>query len=159
MKNIKILKSLKKITSYFTEEGGFSLLELLIALAIMAIIATLAVPNILKRLDEAKVQTTKTQIKTVENLLSQYYLDNGTYPSSDQGIKALIEKPLSEPVPENYNPGGYIQGNKIPVDGWGNEFLYNSPGTEGRDYEIISLGADKQEGGEGINADIKSWDI
>ncbi|BAI80778.1 general secretion pathway protein G [Deferribacter desulfuricans SSM1] len=138
---------------------GFSLIELMVVIVILGILATVLLPKIINRPDEARVTKAKSDIKTIESALKLYKLDNGMYPTTEQGLSALIKKPEIEPIPKNWKNGGYLDANKIPVDPWGNPYIYRSPGDNGRDYEIISLGADGKEGGEGVNADIKSYEI
>ncbi|MGA1863211.1 type II secretion system major pseudopilin GspG [Deferribacter thermophilus] len=138
---------------------GFSLIELMVVIVILGILATVLLPKIINRPDEARVTKAKSDIKTIESALKLYKLDNGMYPTTEQGLSALIKKPEIEPIPKNWKNGGYLDTNKIPVDPWGNPYIYRSPGDNGRDYEIISLGADGKEGGEGVNADIKNYEI
>jgi len=140
-------------------EKGFTLLELMIVIIILGILATFLVPKIMEKPDEARVVKAKNDIKTIEMALKMYKLDNGIYPTTEQGLSALIEKPLIEPIPKHYREGGYLDTKKIPEDPWGNPYIYRSPGEENRDYEIICLGADGKEGGKGVNADIKSWEL
>ena len=98
------------------------------------------------------------QISLFGQALELYQADNGTYPSTDQGLQALVEKPSSEPAPQNYMEGGYLKKRTIPKDPWGRDYVYVCPGQHGNDFEIMSFGADGQEGGEGENADVKSWE-
>lgn len=105
--------------------------------------------------DEARIKTTRSAIMQLEQALGIFHLDNGFYPTTEQGLSALVSKPSLPPVPPKYNKEGYIK--KIPLDGWKREYMYLSPGKEG-DFEIISLGADGQIGGEGIDADINNWE-
>ena len=139
--------------------AGFTLLELMIVVVILGILATLLVPKIMHKPDEARVVKAKNDIKAIEMALKMYKLDNGMYPTTEQGLKALIEKPEIEPIPKHWREGGYLETNEVPKDPWGNPYIYRSPGEEGREYEIISLGADGKEGGTGVNADIKSWEL
>ena len=105
--------------------------------------------------DEARIKTTRSAIMQLEQALGIFHLDNGFYPTTEQGLSALVYKPSLPPIPSKYNNEGYIK--KIPLDGWKREYMYLSPGKEG-DFEIISLGADGQIGGEGIDADINNWE-
>ena len=105
--------------------------------------------------DEAKRKTTQTQIAQLEQVLGLYYLDNGFYPTTSQGLEALVKEPTMPPEPLNYKKGGYMK--KVPKDAWGREFVYTAPGEHG-DVDILSYGADGQEGGSGANADIANWD-
>jgi len=138
---------------------GFTLLELMIVVVILGILATFLVPKIMQKPDEARIVKAKSDIKAIELALKMYKLDNGTYPTTEQGLKALIKKPELPPIPANWKQGGYLDATDVPKDPWGNAYIYRSPGDNGRDYEIISLGADGKEGGNGVNADIKSWEL
>jgi general secretion pathway protein G len=138
---------------------GFSLIELMVVIVILGLLATFLLPKIIDRPDEARITKAKSDIKAIESALKLYKLDNGFYPTTEQGLSALITQPTIEPIPKNWKRGGYLDTNSIPKDPWGNNYIYRSPGEEDRDYEIISLGADGKEGGEGINADIKSYEI
>lgn len=140
-------------------QKGMTLIEIMVVVTILGMIATIATINVLGRLDQAKVTSTKTQMKNLETALDEYKRDNGFYPDSGQGLEALVQKPSSGKVPQNYPRGGYIKGGSVPRDAWGNDFQYMSPGGHGNPVEIISLGADGQEGGEDVDADINSWEI
>jgi len=141
------------------KKEGFTLLELMIVVIILGILATFLVPKIIHKPDEARIVKAKSDIKAIELSLKMYKLDNGNYPTTEQGLKALIEKPEEPPVPNNWKEGGYLDASSVPLDPWGNAYIYRSPGDNGRDYEIISLGADGKEGGSGFNADIESWKL
>ncbi len=140
-------------------KNGFTLLELMIVIIILGILATFLVPKIMEKPEEARVAKAKSDIKAIELALKMFKLDNGFYPTTEQGLKALIQKPDIEPIPKHYREGGYLEAKGVPKDPWGNPYIYRSPGEEGRPYEIISLGADGKEGGTGVNADIKSWEL
>ncbi len=144
---------------YIRQKDGFTLIELMVVVVILGILATFLVPKIMNRPQEAKVVKAKNDIKAIESALKMYKLDNGFYPTTEQGLKALIQKPDIEPIPKNYHEGGYLDYPSEPVDPWGNKYIYRSPGEGGREYEIISYGADGKEGGEGYNRDIKNWEI
>ncbi|HXF93688.1 MAG TPA: type II secretion system major pseudopilin GspG [Nitrospiraceae bacterium] len=135
---------------------GFTFIEIMVVVAILAILAALVVPRIMGRTDEAKRTAAKVQIRNIEGALQLYKLDNGVYPSTEQGLKALVEKPTVGVIPKKWKPGGYLQ--KIPEDPWGNPYKYLSPSPHG-EYEIISLGTDGEVGGEGVNADITNWNL
>jgi general secretion pathway protein G len=137
---------------------GMTLIEIMVVITILGLIATVVTVNVLDRLDEAKVSTAKTQIKSFEEALDQFRRDNGFYPSTEQGLQALVEKPSIGRIPKRYPPKGYIKGGKVPQDPFNCDYIYTSPGAQGHDYEITSLGADCQEGGEGVDADIHSYD-
>ncbi len=136
-------------------QRGFTLLEVMVVLAIIGGIMALVATNIIGSAGDARVKTTKSQIKLIENALDMYKLDNFTYPTTEQGLEALVQKPTSAPEPRNWRADGYLKGTSVPTDAWGSEFLYFM--DRGR-YEIVSLGADAQEGGEGEAADISSLD-
>ncbi len=139
---------------------GFTLIELMVVLVILGLLATFIGPAILGKPDEARVIKTKNDMSAIETALKMYKVDNSLYPSTEQGLGALIEKPTIDPVPRNWNSSGYMDLTDLPVDPWGMTFLYRSPtDVEDRDYEIISYGADGKEGGTGVSADIKSFEI
>jgi len=141
------------------KEKGFTLIELLIVIVILGILATFLVPKIMEKPDEARVTKAKNDIMALETALKMYKIDNGMYPTTIQGLKALIKKPTTPPIPQHYRKGGYLDSEEVPKDPWGNPYIYRSPGQNGRPFEIISLGADGKPGGEGVNADIKSWEL
>ena len=134
---------------------GFTLLELMVVVVILSLLAMIALPKFFGRVDEAKITTTRVQIQNFETALRLFYLDNGFYPNTEQGLKALVEKPEDA---KNWRQGGYLEKGVIPKDPWGNDYIYRSPGENDREYEIISLGRDGKEGGTGIDADIKNWE-
>jgi len=149
-------------------ERGFTFIEIMVVVAIIAILAALVVPRIMGRTDDAKRIAAKVQIRNVEGALQLYKLDNGVYPSTEQGLKALVEKPSIGVIPKKWKIGGYLP--RLPEDPWGNPYKYLSPsqtpiqnsgqssGLRG-EYDIISLGTDGEVGGEGINADITNWNL
>ena len=137
---------------------GMTLIEIMVVITILGLIATVVTVNVLDRLDEAKVSTAKTQIKGMEEALDQFRRDNGFYPTTEQGLQALVEKPASGRVPARYPAKGYLKGGKVPKDPFNCEYKYYSPGLQGHDYEIYSLGRDCQEGGEDVDADISSFE-
>jgi len=136
--------------------NGFTLIELLIVLVIIAILATIIVPRIMFAPHKAKETAAVAQIKNFETALSLYKLQNGTYPTTAQGLKALVKKPVTPPVPKHYQKGGYLS--NIPSDPWGNKYIYVSPSKHGS-YAIISYGPTGAPGGKGKNAPIESWKI
>jgi general secretion pathway protein G len=137
---------------------GFTLLEIIVVVFILSLLAAIVAPKIIGRTDDARIAEAKIQIKNFETALKLFKLDNAFYPSTEQGLAALIEKPFTGQVPERYREGGYLEQRKVPADPWGNPYIYISPGVYG-DFDLISYGADGKEGGEGKDADIKSWDI
>jgi len=143
-------------TSSHGGEGGFTFIEIMVVVAILAILAALVVPRVMGRTDDAKRTAAKVQIRNIEGALQLYKLDTSMYPTTDQGLKALIEKPTVGVIPKNWKAGGYLD--KVPLDPWGTPYKYMSPSLKG-DYEIISLGVDGEPGGEGKNADIMNWNL
>jgi len=137
---------------------AFTLLELMVVVVILGILAAFIVPRISKRPEDARVTKARIEISNLEQALELYYLDTGVYPSSDQGLRALIEMPDTGDVPENWKAGGYLAKSKLPTDPWGNEYMYMSPGVHNEDYDLYSLGKDGIEGGEGYDADITNWE-
>ena len=131
-------------------QSGFTLIEIMVVIVILAVLAGLVVPNIVGKSDQARVGTTETILSTVSNSLDEYRVYNAKYPTTGEGLDALIT-PTAES--KNFPEGGYIKGG-YPKDGWDNDLQYISPGTEGRPYDLFSLGADGQQGGEGLDADI-----
>ncbi len=131
----------------------------MVVIVILGILATFLIPKIMSRPDEARIIKAKNDIKAIESALKLYKLDNGFYPTTEQGLEALIKKPDSEPIPQNWKSGGYLDSNNTPLDPWGHKYIYRSPGEDGREYDIISYGADGKEGGDGVNADIKSYEL
>ena len=132
-------------------EAGVTLIEMMVVLVIIAIVAVLVVPNVIGRPDQARVTVTRTDLRTVANALEMYRLDNRRYPTSRQGLRALVERPTDAPLPVNWSPGGYLAG--LPKDAWGNPLVYVSPG-ETAAFDLRSLGADGNPGGTGLDADL-----
>ena len=136
--------------------SGFTLIEIMVVIIILGILAALVVPNIMGRPDEARVTAAQSDIRGIANALDLYKLDNFNYPTTDQSLEALVNRPTGSPEPKNWNQDGYLK--KVPKDPWGNDYLYLSPGAHGK-YDLYSLGADGVEGGEGVDADITSWEL
>ena len=124
---------------------------------ILGILAMTVMPRFFGRIDEARITATQIQIKNLEQALRLFYLDNGFYPETEQGLQALVEQPMVA-IPSKWKEGGYLE-NILPQDAWGNAFIYLSPGSQSEDFEIISFGRDGREGGEGPDADISSSKI
>ncbi|PLZ01869.1 type II secretion system protein GspG [Burkholderia sp. WAC0059] len=133
---------------------GFTLIEVMVVIAIIGILAALIVPKIMSRPDQARVVAARQDIGTLMQALSLYRLDNGRYPTQDQGLPALVQKPTVDPVPGNWKSGGYLD--RVPMDPWGNPYQYLNPGAHG-DIDVFSFGADGKAGGDGNDADIGSW--
>ncbi len=135
---------------------GFTLIEIMVVVIILGILATLVLPRVMSRPDEARIAKAKQDIRTLEGALNLYKLDNFDYPTTDQGLEALAQKPGAPPEPRNWKQGGYID--RLPKDPWGEPYQYLNPGVHGA-IDIYSLGADRQPGGEGSNADIGNWNL
>ena len=138
------------------KQSGFTLIEIMIVVVILGILAAIVVPNIMESPTEARIVKAKQDIRTLEGALNLYKLDNFNYPSTDQGLDALVNKPAGQPEAKNWKKKGYMK--KIPKDPWGNDYLYLSPGIEG-DIDIFTYGADGRKGGSDAAADIGNWDI
>ena len=132
------------------DDDGLTLVEMIVVLAIIALVAALIVPNVIGRPDQARVTTANTDLRTISAALKMYRLDNGDYPTTAQGLKALSEKPTVSPIPSNWSAEGYLP--QAPVDPWGNPYAYQSPAPGG--FALKSFGKDGKEGGEGLDADI-----
>lgn len=137
--------------------SGFTLIEVMVVVIILGILATFVVPKLVGRTDDAKIVKAKVDIQAIETALKLYKLDNSKYPTTDQGLEALISPPETGDA-DNWREGGYLDKKSLPKDPWSNPYIYLSPGLHG-DYDIISYGADKMPGGEKENADINSWEI
>jgi len=137
-----------------SQSAGFSLVEILVVLVIMGLLISVVAPTVLNRADEARVQKVQADFKAIETALKIYRLDNYVYPTTEQGLEALVEPSTLDPEPRNFKEGGYLA--EVPMDPWGRPYLYLSPGERG-EVDIYSLGADGLSGGEGQNADIGNW--
>ena len=137
-------------------QRGFTLIEIMVVVIILGILAGIVVPRLLDEPDEARRTKAQVQIRSFEEALAMFKLHNGFFPSTEQGLQALVRKPETGRIPNNYRDGGYIR--QIPLDPWGNPYVYLSPGVHG-EYDLISYGADGEPGGEGRNADIENWNI
>jgi len=137
-------------------QGGFTLIEIMVVVVILGILAALVVPQVMSRPDQAKVTVAKGDIKAIAAALDMYKLDNFAYPSTQQGLDALVKKPSGNPQPKNWNRDGYLK--RLPKDPWGNDYQYLSPGTQGQ-FDLYSFGADGKLGGSDLNADIGNWDL
>jgi len=154
MSKISLLQHETKLKKGIKGQSGFTLLEIMVVVVIIGILASFIAPSLMGNVDTAKQKTTAGNIVSLENALERYRLDNGSYPTTDQGLEALVNKPNSDL--RNYPSEGYIK--RLPKDAWDNDFQYLSPGDKGL-IDVFSFGADGQEGGEGINADIGNWNI
>jgi general secretion pathway protein G len=137
---------------------AFTLIELMVVIVILGILAAFVVPRLTRRPEDARVTKAKIEISNLEQALELYYLDNGMYPSTEQGLAALVEKPGVGDIPQNWQEGGYLAKGRLPNDPWGSPYVYISPGVHNSDYDLYSLGKDGQDGGEGYDADITNWE-
>ncbi len=135
-------------------QRGFTLLEVMVVVVILGILAALVVPKIISRPDEARIIAAKQDIASLMQALKLYRLDNQRYPTTEQGLQALLIKPTTLPIPPNWKPGGYLE--RLPKDPWGNPYQYLYPGVHG-EIDVFSFGADGSPGGEGNDADLGSW--
>jgi general secretion pathway protein G len=145
----------RKLVAAPRSTAGFSLIEILIVVVIIGILASFVVVNVVGRDDDARVVAAKNDVAVIMSALAIYRLDNGVYPSSEQGLSALVDKPTTGEAPRNWKVGGYIK--KLPKDPWGTDYQYLNPGIRG-EVDVVSFGADRRPGGDGHNADIGSWD-
>jgi general secretion pathway protein G len=136
--------------------GGFTLIEILVVVMIIAILASIVGINVLNKPSEARVASAKMQIKQLQTALQMYRTEQGRLPTQAQGLEALVAKPTTDPIPEKYPEEGYLESRTLPKDPWGNEFIYIIPGSKGEVFEIISYGSDGEPGGEDDAADLSS---
>jgi general secretion pathway protein G len=135
---------------------GFTLIEIMVVIVILGILAALVVPRVLDRPDEARVVAAKNDVAAIAQALKLYRLDNQRYPTTEQGLAALVSRPTVAPLPPNWKPNGYLE--RLPKDPWGHPYQYLSPGLRG-EIDVFSFGADGQPGGTGIDAEVGSWDL
>jgi len=148
----------KRVLNIRRDRRGFTLIELMVVLVILGVLAGLIVPRIMGRPEEARRMKAKVQMQSLETALKLYSIDNGSYPTTEQGLQALVEAPSSGLLPGAWREGGYLEKGRVPKDPWNNEYVYLSPGLYG-DFDITSYGADGAPGGEGKNEDINNWEI
>ncbi len=137
-------------------QTGFTLIEIMIVVVIIGILVALLAPRVMDRPDDARVVAARSDIQAIMNALKLYRLDNATYPSTEQGLMALVRKPETGNIPRNWKAGGYLD--RLPKDPWDSEYQYLNPGIQG-EIDVMSFGADRQPGGDGYNADIGSWNL
>ncbi len=137
-------------------QKGFTLIEIMVVIVIIGILAALIVPKIMSRPDDARIVAAKQDIGSIMQALKLYKLDNHAYPTTEQGLQALVQKTSTPPIPPNWKEGGYLE--HLPVDPWGKPYQYLSPGLHGK-VDVFSFGADGAPGGEGNDADIGSWNL
>ncbi|MDR7091327.1 MULTISPECIES: type II secretion system major pseudopilin GspG [Cellvibrio] len=138
------------------QQAGFTLVEIMVVVIIIGLLAGIVVPNVMDNLDKANVQKARADFSSLQTALKLYRIDNFNYPTTEQGLEALVTKSSIAPVPRNFKSSGYID--NLNKDPWGNDYQYMSPADDGKEYDIYSLGADGVSGGEGQNADISVWD-
>jgi general secretion pathway protein G len=139
-----------------SRQRGFTLIEIMVVVVIIGLLTAVVTTQVMGRVDDARVNKVQQDIKALELALQMYRLDNSRYPTTEQGLAALVQKPTIEPIPPNWRPGGYLQ--RYSKDPWKEDYIYVSPGEHG-EYDLYSLGADKKEGGEGPDADIGNWNL
>lgn len=158
MNRIELRSGRHTIAVPMADQRGFTLIELLVVLIIIGILAGYIGPKIMGRPEEARRTKAALQISGIETALKLYKLDNGVYPTTEQGLQALIEPPATGKLPARWRDGGYLENSKLPNDPWGSEFVYLSPGVHG-DFDLSSYGPDAEAGGTAEDADINSWEI
>ena len=139
---------------FTTKQGGFSLLEIMVVIVIMGLLVAVVAPNVLQNQDRAMVEKARADISVLEQALDMYKLDNHVYPTTDQGLQALVKRPETGAVPKSYRSNGYIK--RLPEDPWGNPYIFIQPGEHGA-FDLYSTGADGEEGGEELASDIVNW--
>jgi general secretion pathway protein G len=138
-------------------KAGFTLIELMVVIIILGLLAAIVMPRIVGETDKARYGAALAQMRILEDALKRYKLDNGLFPTTDQGLDALVRRPTSGILPRGWPEGGYLDKQEIPRDPWGNVYVYIAPGQHSPDYDLKSFGADGVEGGDGYNTDIESW--
>jgi general secretion pathway protein G len=139
-----------------SRQQGFTLIEIMVVVVIIGLLTAVVTTQVMGRVDEARINKVKQDIKSLELALQMYRLDNSRYPTTEQGLAALVTQPTIEPIPSGWKPGGYLQ--RASKDPWKEDYIYVSPGQNG-EYDLYTLGADKKEGGEGPDADIGNWNL
>ncbi len=139
-------------------KAGFTLIEIMAVVLIIGLLSTIVGAAIFRQVDRARVTATRAQLSSLEGVLELYRMDNAKFPSTEQGLLALVEAPTVDPIPRNYPQGGYLKDGRVPVDSWGEPYHYEMPGSNNpHAYDLWSFGADAAPGGEGIDADIGNW--
>jgi general secretion pathway protein G len=136
--------------------NGLTQIEIIVVIVILGVLAALVLPSVVSRTDDARNVAAKSDLAAIRQALKLYRLDNQRYPTTEQGLEALVTKPVDPPVPPNWKPGGYLE--KLPRDPWGHSYHYLNPGLKS-DVDVVTYGADGQPGGTGADADIGSWDL
>ena len=139
-------------------ETGFTLIEIMAVVIIIGLLTTIVGAAIFQQVDKGRVTTARAQLSSLEGVLELYRMDNGRFPTTEQGLDALVHEPSGDPAPRNYPPGGYLKGGKVPADPWGEPYYYEAPGQHNQhSFDLWSHGADGAPGGEGVDADIGNW--
>jgi general secretion pathway protein G len=154
MSNSRVFQGLRQSPAAI-RQAGFTLIEIMVVVVILGILAAIVAPNVISRIDDAAVSRAKQDIRAIESALKLYRLDNFRYPTTDQGLEALVSQP-NDPTIRSWRQGGYLD--KLPKDPWNNTYRYLYPGRQG-EFDVFTYGADGQPGGEGINADIGNWSL
>ena len=139
-------------------QSGFTLIEIMVVVIIIGVLSAIVAPAVIGRIEDARIEAAKAELRIIESGLKMYRVDNFGYPSSELGLSALVEEPLGTIAP-NWNREGYIDDDEVPHDPWGTEYQYLMPGPDGSDYYVYSFGADRMPGGEGADADISTSDL
>jgi general secretion pathway protein G len=140
------------------KEAGFTLIEIMAVVIIIGLLTTIVGAAIFQQVDKGRVTTTRAQINSLEGVLELYRMDNGRFPTTEQGLEALVTAPTSEPAPRNYPAGGYLKGGRVPTDPWNAPYLYEAPGQHNpHSFDLWSEGADNAPGGDGVDGDIGNW--
>ena len=147
------------MTRRIRNTAGFTLIEIMVVIIILGLLAAIVMPRIVGETDRARYEQAKVQMRILEDALKRYKLDNGRFPTTEQGLESLVQKPTIGVVPRSWPTGGYLDKPEIPVDPWGNKYVYISPGQHGPDYDLKSYGADGIEGGEEYDQDVESWRV
>jgi general secretion pathway protein G len=146
----------RRLRARRAHQGGFTLIEIMVVVIIIGLLAAVIVPTVINKVDDARISKAKADIQSLETALTMYRLDNSKYPTTDQGLQALVAQP-TDPSVRHWRPGGYLQ--RVSKDPWGNDYHYEAPGTHGKEYDLYTLGSDDQPGGDGVAADIGNWNI
>jgi general secretion pathway protein G len=147
------------MTRWIRNTAGFTLIEIMVVIIILGLLASIVLPRIVGETDRARYEQAKVQMRILEDALKRYKLDNGRFPTTEQGLEALVQKPTIGAVPRGWPAGGYLDKPEVPLDPWGNKYVYISPGQHGPDYDLKSYGADGIEGGEEYDQDVESWRV